>query len=59
MFEEKEKVEQTDSGLENECYEEESVDSEENLSEEETLSSETSTEKDISENFKNFYNFKF
>ncbi|EMN49402.1 putative stage III sporulation protein E [Leptospira interrogans str. L1207] len=52
LFEEKAKVEQTDSGLENECYEEESVDSEENLSEEETLSSETSTEKDISENFK-------
>lgn len=52
LFEEKEKVEQTDSGLKNECYEEESVDSEEDFSEEETLSSETSIEKDISENLK-------
>ncbi|EJO71430.1 FtsK/SpoIIIE family DNA translocase [Leptospira kirschneri] len=51
-FEEKERIEQTDSELEKEFYEEESVDSEEDFSEEETLSSETSIEKDISENLK-------
>ncbi len=51
-FEEKERIEQTDSELEKEFYEEESADSEEDFSEEETLSSETSIEKDISENLK-------
>lgn len=51
-FEEKERIEQTDSELEKEFYEEESADSEEDFSEEETLSSETSIEKNISENLK-------